>query len=60
MPLPTLEKPWILERGDSLDFMRKLPDQSVDAVITDPPYCSGGTSSADRAKTTTQKSLASI
>jgi len=55
MNLPTPEKPWILERGDSLDFMRSLPDSCIDAVITDPPYCSGGTSSADRAKTTTQK-----
>jgi site-specific DNA-methyltransferase (adenine-specific) len=24
--------------GDSLDIMRELPDNSVDAVITDPPY----------------------
>jgi DNA modification methylase len=24
--------------GDCLDFMRTMPDKSVDAVITDPPY----------------------
>jgi site-specific DNA-methyltransferase (adenine-specific) len=24
--------------GDCLEFMKTLPDKSVDAVITDPPY----------------------
>lgn len=28
--------------GDCLDVMRTMPDASVDAVVTDPPYCSGG------------------
>ena len=28
--------------GDCLDVLRDLPAGSVDAVITDPPYCSGG------------------
>jgi site-specific DNA-methyltransferase (adenine-specific) len=27
-----------LHRGDCLDVLRELPDNSVDAVITDPPY----------------------
>lgn len=27
-----------LYRGDCLDIMRELPDQSVDAIITDPPF----------------------
>lgn len=27
-----------LHLGDCLDFMRTLPDKSVDAVVTDPPY----------------------
>jgi len=30
-----------LHLGDCLDFMRTLPDKSVDAVITDPPYGMG-------------------
>jgi len=30
-----------LHLGDCLEFMRTMPDKSVDAVITDPPYCSG-------------------
>lgn len=29
--------------GDSLEVLRQIPDNSVDAVITDPPYASGGT-----------------
>jgi site-specific DNA-methyltransferase (adenine-specific) len=27
-----------LYRGDALDLLRSLPDQSVDCVLTDPPY----------------------
>jgi DNA modification methylase len=31
-----------LRLGDCLEVMKTLSDGSVDAVITDPPYCSGG------------------
>lgn len=34
--------------GDALDVLRRLPDDSVDAVITDPPYSSGGFVRSDR------------
>lgn len=34
--------------GEALATMRDLPTGSFDALITDPPYCSGGTSSVDR------------
>ena len=27
-----------LYHGDCLDVLRELPDASVDAVVTDPPY----------------------
>lgn len=27
-----------LQQGDCLDLMKKLPDKSVDAIVTDPPY----------------------
>lgn len=27
-----------LKQGDCLEVMKELPDNSVDAVITDPPY----------------------
>ena len=31
-----------LFQGDALDVLRSLPDDSVDMVLTDPPYSSGG------------------
>lgn len=34
--------------GDCLEVMRAMPDNSIDAVITDPPYCSGGVSESAR------------
>lgn len=27
-----------LHTGDSLDILRTLPDDSVDSIVTDPPY----------------------
>jgi len=47
--------PWCLLRGDSLDVLRSLPDASVDAVITDPPYSSGGQFRGDRMQETSAK-----
>jgi site-specific DNA-methyltransferase (adenine-specific) len=35
--------------GDSLAVLRSLPSASVDAIITDPPYSSGGMVRGDRA-----------
>lgn len=34
--------------GDCLEFMAAMKDQTVDAVITDPPYCSGSVGEAQR------------
>jgi len=34
--------------GDALQALRDMPDASVDAVITDPPYSSGGMVRGDR------------
>ena len=34
--------------GDCLRILASLPDASVDAFITDPPYCSGSVSEASR------------
>ena len=34
--------------GDCLQVMAGMPDASVDAFITDPPYCSGSVSEASR------------
>ncbi|MBF6328747.1 DNA-methyltransferase [Nocardia transvalensis] len=38
--------------GEALATMRDLPTASFDALITDPPYCSGGTSTPDRTSRT--------
>ena len=29
---------YTLYHGDCLEFMKSMPDKSVDAVVTDPPY----------------------
>ncbi len=42
-------------QGDCLCVLQELPDDSVDAVITDPPYSSGGTHQSTRNQSTTTK-----
>ena len=42
-------------QGDCLDLMREIPDGSIDAIITDPPYSSGGLYRGDRAQSTGAK-----
>jgi site-specific DNA-methyltransferase (adenine-specific) len=44
-----------LYQGDCLDVLRSLPEASVDAVVTDPPYSSGGTFRSDRTRGTGDK-----
>lgn len=51
MPAPTVQ----LHHGEALAILRDLPDASVDAVITDPPYSSGGAMRGDRMAPTEQK-----
>lgn len=41
--------------GDALAILKALPDASADAVVTDPPYSSGGTFRGDRAADPTNK-----
>ncbi|WP_222427920.1 hypothetical protein [Sporomusa sp. KB1] len=42
-------------QGDCLDILSKIPGNSVEAVITDPPYSSGGLSHAERSKDPVEK-----
>lgn len=49
------ETRWRVEQGDALALLRDLPDASVDAVITDPPYSSGGAFRGDRVQETSTK-----
>lgn len=43
-PRPTSTAPWTqfgsvtLYRGDNIDVLRAMPDNSVDALVSDPPY----------------------
>lgn len=44
-----------LRHGDCLDLLRDIPDASVDCVLTDPPYASGGISLRERQQRTQTK-----
>ncbi len=46
---------WEVINGDCLDVLRGMPDASVDAVVTDPPYSSGGQFRGDRTQSTATK-----
>lgn len=37
-----------LFQADSLQLLPELPPESFDAIIADPPYCSGGTTAGER------------
>lgn len=46
---------WTMLQGEALRTMLDLPTSSVDAVITDPPYSSGGFTRGDRMSSTSNK-----
>jgi site-specific DNA-methyltransferase (adenine-specific) len=50
---------WQVIHGDCLEVLRTLPAGSVDAVVTDPPYSSGGQFRGDRTASTASKYLGS-
>lgn len=41
--------------GEAIDVLRSLPDASVDGVVTDPPYSSGGQFLSDRSAPPSEK-----
>lgn len=49
------ESSWAVVEGEALALLASLPDQSIDAVITDPPYSSGGMVRGDRMGSTDNK-----
>lgn len=57
--LPPLEHTggdgWTILHGDCLRLMCQMQDRVFDAVITDPPYASGGSTPAEKNKSTNQK-----
>ena len=46
---------YTLHHGDCLEILRTLPSGSVDAVVTDMPYSSGGQFRGDRSQSTVTK-----
>lgn len=48
---------WSLREGDALELLAALPANSVDGVITDPPYCSGGRTASERLAPPSKKYL---
>lgn len=44
-----------LHHGDALQLSRQLPNESLDMLLTDPPYSSGGLHVGQRTQTTSQK-----
>jgi len=42
-------------QGDCLALLPRIPDLSMDMVLTDPPYSSGGLASSSRARPTGEK-----
>ncbi len=44
-----------LLQGDCFELIKDIPDGSVDLILTDPPYSSGGLFAGDRKKNTSDK-----
>lgn len=53
--MPTNAEPVTVVCGDALSVLRDLPDASFDAVVTDPPYSSGGMTRGDRTQSVATK-----
>lgn len=55
-PVPAVQTPTLsLYKGDALWVLPHLPSGSVDAVLTDPPYCSGAAGLAGKQAPPAQK-----
>ena len=48
-------QPWAIIQGDALKMLEGFAPGTFDAVITDPPYASGGRTQAEKNKSTAQK-----
>ena len=52
-------KRWTLYHCDALALLADLPDASIDGLVTDAPYSSGGSFRGDRTGSVTDKYLSS-
>ena len=50
-----LNHKWEIIQGDSLKVLESFAPGTFDAVITDPPYASGGRTQAEKNKSTAKK-----
>lgn len=50
---------WSIHHGEAWEWLRSLPSSSADALVTDPPYSSGGFTRGDRTADPTAKYRAS-
>lgn len=48
-------EPLVILQGDALLRLREMDADTFDAVITDPPYASGGMSMSEKSKSTRDK-----
>ena len=48
-------QPWTIIQGDAIKVLEGFAPGTFDAVITDPPYASGGRTQAEKNKSTVQK-----
>lgn len=55
MPEPCGGDRWSILHGDSLQILRQFEPNSFDAIITDPPYASGGSSQTTKNRSTNEK-----
>lgn len=46
---------WTMLHGDTIQIVQHFEPGAFDAVITDPPYASGGATAAEKSRTTNQK-----
>src|SRR3546814_3946641 len=58
-PAPAPDPALVLHHGEAWNYLRDMPAASVHAVVTDPPYSSGGMTRSDRALQTTATKYAS-
>ena len=53
--ITTIRPSWEIIHGDALKVLREFAPNTFDAVITDPPYASGGRTQAEKNKSTDKK-----
>lgn len=46
---------WTIYNADALAILPHIPAESIDAIVTDPPYSSGGQYKSDRSRSTRDK-----